>query len=306
MVIIEIIEENISITALFEEHANFRKREADAASFLGSTAKRKKTEKSSSSSQKTNRPKSTFGRSKTSTCFPNDYHTSSSSSQSRFLILAKIVEKLKDCFLGGTTDAIALDEIIQESELIIESSDKHWLASEALLSNEKIDVKKVEGINKFVYKSPLNLKDGKKQTLLNLLKNRHEKCEGAVTIDDVRDTISREKADKIIENLIKDGQVVKVTSNKKEILFYTDPAYKLKVHPDFTESWRKTSVEGLDDKKIWEFLDKQGHYGLMKNTPRQSHLTNKPRRGGRRPDTMKHNQHVAHKLEDYSEPSAKK
>ncbi|CAF4717538.1 unnamed protein product [Rotaria socialis] len=280
---------NSASAALFEEHANFRRREADAASFLGSSAKRKKTEKSSSSSQKTNRPKSTFGRSKTSTCFPNDYHTSSSSSQSRFLILAKIVEKLKDCFLGGTTDAIALDEIIQESELIIESSDKHWLASEALLSNEKIDVKKVEGINKFVYKSPLNLKDGKKQTLLNLLKNRHEKCEGAVTIDDVRDTISREKADKIIENLIKDGQVV-----------------KLKVHPDFTESWRKTSVEGLDDKKIWEFLDKQGYYGLMKNTPRQSHLTNKPRRGGRRPDTMKHNQHVAHKLEDYSEPSAKK
>ncbi|CAF4001132.1 unnamed protein product, partial [Rotaria magnacalcarata] len=34
--------------------------------------------------------------------------------------------------------------------------------------------------------------------------------------------------------------------------------------------------------------------------------TNKPRRGGRRPDTMKHNQHVAHKLEDYSESSVKK
>ncbi|CAF3476641.1 unnamed protein product [Rotaria socialis] len=297
---------NSASAALFKDHANFRKREADAASFLASSEKRQKTEKSSSSSQKTNRSKPTFGRSKTSTDFANDYHPSSSSSKSRFLILTKIVEKLQDRFLGGTADAITLDEIIQESELVIESSDKHWLASEALLSNEKIDVKKVEDVNKFVYKPPLDLKGGKKQALLNLLKSRHEKCEGAVTVDDVRDTIPRPTADKIIENLIKDGQVVKVTSNKKEILFYTDPAYKLKVHPDFTESWRKISVEGLDDKKIWEFLDKQGHYGLMKNTPRQSHLTNKPRRGGRRPDTMKHNQHVAHKLEDYSESATKK
>lgn len=32
---------------------------------------------------------------------------------------------------------------------------------------------------------------------------------------------------------MKEGQVVKVTSNKKEILFYTDPAYRLKVHPGF-------------------------------------------------------------------------
>ncbi|CAF4458383.1 unnamed protein product [Rotaria socialis] len=194
---------NSASAALFKDHANFRKREADAASFLASSEKRQKTEKSSSSSQKTNRSKPTFGRSKTSTDFANDYHPSSSSSKSRFLILTKIVEKLQDRFLSGTADAITLDEIIQESELVIESSDKHWLASEALLSNEKIDVKKVEDVNKFVYKPPLDLKGGKKQALLNLLKSRHEKCEGAVTVDDVRDTIPRPTADKIIEKSVK-------------------------------------------------------------------------------------------------------
>jgi hypothetical protein len=39
---------------------------------------------------------------------------------------------------------------------------------------------------------------------------------------------------------------------------------------EFIESWRKISVEGLDDKKICEFLNNQGHYGLTKNAPRQS------------------------------------
>lgn len=67
---------------------------------------------------------------------------------------------------------------------------------------------------------------------------------------------------------------------------------------EFIEHWRKISVEGLDDKKICEFLDNQGHYGLMKNNSRPTHLPTKPsRRGGRRPDTMKHNLHVAHQLE---------
>jgi hypothetical protein len=80
---------------------------------------------------------------------------------------------------------------------------------------------------------------------------------------------------------------VKFTSNKKEeVLFYTDRPYNLRVNPgkmklrqkttllylnalEFIESWRKISVEGLDDKKIWEFLDNHGHYGLTKHAPRQ-------------------------------------
>ena len=55
-------------------------------------------------------------------------------------------------------------------------------------------------------------------------------------------------------------------------------------------------MEGLDDKKICEFLAKQGHRSLAKNTPRQA-LPTKAKRGGRRPDTMKHNRHVAHQLQ---------
>lgn len=53
-----------SSAALLKEHANFRKREAEAAAFLATNEKRQKTDKPSS--QKTNRPKPVFARSKTS------------------------------------------------------------------------------------------------------------------------------------------------------------------------------------------------------------------------------------------------
>jgi hypothetical protein len=37
---------------------------------------------------------------------------------------------------------------------------------------------------------------------------------------------------------------------------------------EFVESWRRIPVEGLDDKKICEFLSDQGHRGLADNKPR--------------------------------------
>ncbi|CAF3390421.1 unnamed protein product [Rotaria sp. Silwood1] len=52
--------------------------------------------------------------------------------------------------------------ILEESILTIDTSDKHWLASEAFLSNEKLNVKKVDDINKFVYNPLLDLKAQKK------------------------------------------------------------------------------------------------------------------------------------------------
>ena len=70
---------------------------------------------------------------------------------------------------------------------------------QALLTNPKIDVERIDDVNKFVYKPPLDLKAPKKTSLLNLLKSRHEKCEGAVTVDDVRETIPSNKADIFIE-----------------------------------------------------------------------------------------------------------
>ena len=53
-----------SSSTLFKEREQFLKRQAEDRSFLASTEKRQKVDKPSS--QKTNRPKSTINRSKTS------------------------------------------------------------------------------------------------------------------------------------------------------------------------------------------------------------------------------------------------
>jgi len=51
-----------------------------------------------------------------------------------------------------------------------------------------------------------------------------------------------------------------------------------------------------------KFLEDHGHYGLTKNAQRQAQLPTKSKRGGRRPNTMKHNEHVADQLMDFSNP----
>jgi hypothetical protein len=79
-------------SSLFRDQAKFAKRQADAANFLASTEKRHKNEKAAT--QKATRPKSTLGRSKTSSDFLTDQRPSTSS-KSNFLLLATIVEKLQ-------------------------------------------------------------------------------------------------------------------------------------------------------------------------------------------------------------------
>lgn len=77
-----------------------------------------------------------------------------------------------------------------------------------MLSNDRIDVKKIDDVDKFVYKPPLELKGNKRQALLSLLKSRHEKCEGAVFMDDVRNSVPKNSLKKM------DGdKIVKVRSN---------------------------------------------------------------------------------------------
>ena len=70
----------------------------------------------------------------------------------------------------------------------------------------------------------------KKKALLNLLKSRHERCEGAVTVDDVRDTIRRPKADNIIE-----VNINKYPSYK----YFLSILFFVVFHVEFNKEWRR-------------------------------------------------------------------
>ncbi|CAF2790480.1 unnamed protein product [Rotaria sp. Silwood2] len=291
--------------ALLKEHEQFLKRKADAVTLLASTEKSQNVD--NISSQKISQKKSILGRSKTLPDFRTDYHSSNTSKQAQFLILKNIVEKLQERFFSGQTDRLILDEIIKEYGLIINSSDKHWLASQALLSNERIAVDRINDTHRFVYKPPFNLNARKRSSLLTLLKSRHDKCEGALTVENVQDSIPKERADNMISRLIESGDIVKVKSNKTEVLFYTDNYYKLPIHPEFIHLWNELSVEHLSNEKIQEFIEKEGHYGLKTSAPKQAQLPTKISKSRvQRRDMVKHNQHVAHQLVDYSNSTNKK
>lgn len=298
-------------SALLQEREKFLKRQADAASFRANNEKRMKTEKTTQA--KANRPKQNSSRSQATTDTKNDYPTTIAG-RPRPQILQMIVDKLKERFLDGNSEPLTIEEIANEINVTFDTSDRHWLVSGPLLSNERIDVKNIDDVNKFVYKPPLELKGNKRLALLNLLKTRHEECEGAISVEDIRNSIPKSQskkldADKIIENLIKAGDVIKfAASNKREVLFYADRAHNLNVHQDFIKGWKSISVENKTPEEIREDLNREGHRGLMSN--RTSLATNKEsktkKRPGRRTDRLKDNQHVADQLEDYSNVTIKK
>ncbi|CAF1347699.1 unnamed protein product [Rotaria sordida] len=208
--------------------------------------------------------------------------------------------RLHERFLSGQIDPLTLDEIIKEFSLTINSSVGHWLASQALLSNEKIDIKTTDDVRRFVYRPSLDLKGPTKSSLLKLLKARYDNGEDAVTVEDIQDSIQQTKGDKTIRSLIESGDIVKVASSKGEVLVYTDRNFNLDINPEFINSWRKISVEHLTNEQIHDFIREKGYYSLTTNAPKQVQSPKKPlKRADRRSVTVKHNQHVVDQLKDY-------
>ena len=48
------------------------------------------------------------------------------------------------------------------------------------------------------------------------------------------------------------------STDKKKILFFNDKSYHLQVDEDLRQLWRGCTVEGVDERKINEYLTKQG------------------------------------------------
>lgn len=70
-----------------------------------------------------------------------DYKTAQGSSQVKFGILAKIVNFMKKRHQESDSYPLNLDEILDETnQLDIGNKNKHWLMTEALPNNQKIEV----------------------------------------------------------------------------------------------------------------------------------------------------------------------
>lgn len=231
---------------------------------------------------------------------PKDFNYKSygGSSQYNFGILAKIIKHMKQRHLSGDTYPLSLEEILDETnQLDIGQRQRNWLLNEALANNPKLQV---DSDGKYLFKPPFNIKD--RRGLLRLLDKHDQRGLGGILLDDVQESLPNvEKALKILgDNVIQITQPI----SKKKVLFYNDKALQFNIDDEFQKLWRSVAVDGLDDDKIEEYLQKQGitsmqDTGVKKVTPIQKRK--KP--SNRNRNFKKLNQHMSDILQDYSEKS---
>ncbi|XP_052256979.1 general transcription factor IIE subunit 2-like isoform X1 [Dreissena polymorpha] len=297
------------------------------------TVEKRKLKTSSELDKPSKKPKPAPKVKESSSSASFDYKTAQGSSQYKFGILAKIVNFMKKRHQDADFYPLSLDEILDETnQLDIGNKNKHWLATEALPNNQKLVQSEEDGEKKYVYKPKYNIRDRK--ALLNLLKRNDLNGSGGVLMDDVDESLPNAAAaiSKLGDNIV----TVTRPNDKKKILFYNDKDSTFKVDEEFTKLWRDSnlifgmhvylmelpilsgersrssfkvkgvSVEGQDEKKIEEYLEKQGitslqDMGLKKVMPSQKRKKNA---GNRR--FKKHNDHLAGVLQDYGELKASK
>ena len=178
-----------------------------------------------------------------------------------------------------------------------------WLSTEALKNNPKIDV--ADDLT-YIYKPPYDIMSRK--ALLKMLRRHDLKGMGGVFLEDIQESLP--KCDNIIRRLTEEDKILIVqrTVDKKKVVFFHDHTSDFIVDEEFQKLWRSVAVEGLDDAKIDEYLDKQGiksmtDQGAAGRKVMQKKIRKKPARRRVKP---KDNEHMGDVLEDYSELTAEK
>jgi len=217
---------------------------------------------------------------------------SGAASNYKFGILTKIVKHLRQKFKDGEDFPLTLEEVLDEtSQLDASSKVRAWLLTEALPNNPKIETTP-EG--RLLFKPPLKCRD--KRSLLRLLKTYDMRGYGGIARDDVVESVPH--AEKVLKSL--DSEIITIVrQDKKKILFYNDRSTKFEVDDEFQKLWRSVAVDGIDDQKIEDYLDKAGiksmeGQGVKKVAARQKKTAKrKPIR------KLKDNEHLVDVLKNY-------
>ncbi|XP_033737336.1 general transcription factor IIE subunit 2-like [Pecten maximus] len=227
-----------------------------------------------------------------------DYKKMQGSSQYKFGILAKIVKYMRDRHQNGERHSLAIDEILDETnQLDVGTKMRHWLITEALLNNPKVKV--VDGGQKYLFRPTYEIKDRK--GFLNLLKRHDLHGMGGLLKEDIDESFGTANTEKALKALGENVVVVTRPTDKKQVLFYNDKYCRYTVDEEFRKLWRGVSVDGLDEKKIEEYLEKQGITSMQDTGLRKAAPIQKRKKGGGRKTFKKLNEHLEGVLEDYSE-----
>lgn len=227
---------------------------------------------------------------------PNAYKNKSGGSQYKFGVLTRIVRHMKTRHQDGETHPLSIDEILDETnQLNAGPKVRQWLISEALPNNPKVH--EVEG--KYVFKPPLPVRDRK--SLLKLLRQHDMKGHGGVLLDDIQESLPH--CDKVMKQLDKEILRIIRQSDKKQIIFYHDKGIQFPVEKEFQQLWRNTSVDGLQDDNIEEYLNKQGIKSMQDTGPKVKPIRKKMKKSRTRATKISDNEHMQHVLQNYDTPS---
>ncbi|CAG0881665.1 unnamed protein product [Darwinula stevensoni] len=211
------------------------------------------------------------------------------SSQYRFTVLARIVKFMKQRHLEGDAYPLTLEQILDET------SQLDWLLTEALKSNPKIE-EVSDGA--FVFKPPYKIEN--KKSLLSLLKKHDLKGFGGILLEDIQESLP--KSDKCLKQLGSEVLYVTRPIDKKQIVFYNDRSADFAVDEEFQKLWRSVAVDGIDDKKIEEYLEKHGIRFMQDNGAKKAGPILKRKKGANRKKVFKKprdNEHLGDILETY-------
>lgn len=284
--------------ALLKQREDFKKK-----ALSNPTVERKKKPQQngsalSSSSSASDSPAAKKRRFNASKPIPFDFKTHSPSSSHNFACLSKLVMYMRKRYLDGDKEALTLEEMLDETnQLDVSTRQRQWLANEALKNNPKVEVTE-DG--KLRYKPTFKLEN--KGSLLRLLDKYDREGLGGISFDDVQESLQyAEKAVNILKNKEK---IIVITRpvDKKKILFYNDQASHLKVDEEFQKLWRSVAVDGIDEQKIEEYLEKHGITYMQELAGKKNYLVQRRKKPtSKKPRQFKKlNEHMAGILEEYT------
>jgi transcription initiation factor TFIIE subunit beta len=89
--------------------------------------------------------------------------------------------------------------------------------------------------------------------------------------------------------------------DKKKILFLNDRTANTQIDEEFQKLWRQVAVDGIDDNKIEEYLDKQGIRSMQDTSVKTIPKAQKRKQASKKRTHKKprDNEHLADVLETY-------
>ena len=223
-----------------------------------------------------------------------DYKAPTFRSKHRFAVLATIVDHMKKRHLQREFDPLTLDEILDQIKYTdISAQNKHWLESEALKKNAKLICKG----GKFVFSPKYQIKS--KKDLVRLLERHEQEGKGGILLDEIRDCLP--DAYDVIKSARKKIMFVTRPTDKKDVLFFKNDEYSLKVDEEFQKHWRAMSVDGIGEADIDRYLVSAG-ITTMQDTGKRPQKVQQRKKIKRKKTFKKLNDHLSESmLKDYSQ-----